>query len=209
MNTMAGTKARKSTPAEPETLDPEERMSRDELEALQLQRLQHTVAYAYERVPMYRRKFDEAGVHPSDLKELADLAKFPYTDKEDLRQAYPFGMFAVPQQEVARIHASSGTTGRATVVGYTRKDIETWETLFARSIRASGVKKGWKVHNAYGYGLFTGGLGAHYGGEKRGCTVIPMSGGQTQKQIQLVQDFEPDAILCTPTYLLTIVDAME
>ncbi|NMR29609.1 phenylacetate--CoA ligase PaaK [Crystallibacter degradans] len=209
MTTTTGTKARKSTPAEPETLDPEELMSRDELEALQLARLQHTVAYAYERVPMYKKKFDDAGVRPEDLKELADLAKFPYTDKEDLRQSYPFGMFAVPQNEVARIHASSGTTGRATVVGYTKGDLERWETLFARSLRASGVKKGWKVHNAYGYGLFTGGLGAHYGAEKLGCTVIPMSGGQTEKQIQLIQDFEPDAILCTPTYLLTIVDAME
>ncbi len=209
MTAITGTKARKTTPAAEDTLDPEELMSRDELEALQLKRLQHTVAYAYERVAMYKKKFDDAGVRPEDLKELSDLAKFPYTDKEDLRQAYPFGMFAVPQQEVARIHASSGTTGRATVVGYTRKDIETWETLFARSIRASGVKKGWKVHNAYGYGLFTGGLGAHYGAEKLGCTVIPMSGGQTEKQIQLIQDFEPDAILCTPTYLLTIVDAME
>ncbi|QTG80991.1 phenylacetate--CoA ligase PaaK [Arthrobacter crystallopoietes] len=209
MTTTTGTKARKSTPAEPETLDPEELMSRDELEALQLTRLQHTVAYAYERVPMYKKKFDDAGVRPEDLKELADLAKFPYTDKEDLRQSYPFGMFAVPQNEVARIHASSGTTGRATVVGYTKGDLDRWETLFARSLRASGVKKGWKVHNAYGYGLFTGGLGAHYGAEKLGCTVIPMSGGQTEKQIQLIQDFEPDAILCTPTYLLTIVDAME
>ncbi|MEV7646384.1 phenylacetate--CoA ligase PaaK [Arthrobacter sp. NPDC089319] len=209
MTAIIGTKARKTTPAAEDTLDPEELMSRDELEALQLQRLQHTVAYAYERVAMYKKKFDDAGVRPEDLKELSDLAKFPYTDKEDLRQAYPFGMFAVPQQEVARIHASSGTTGRATVVGYTRKDIQNWETLFARSIRASGVKKGWKVHNAYGYGLFTGGLGAHYGAEKLGCTVIPMSGGQTEKQIQLIQDFEPDAILCTPTYLLTIVDAME
>ncbi|MFD1212218.1 phenylacetate--CoA ligase PaaK [Arthrobacter sp. GCM10027362] len=209
MTITAGTKARKSTPAAPEELDPEERMSRDELEALQLQRLQQTLAWAYERVPMYQEKFDAAGVHPSDLKELADLARFPYTDKEDLRRAYPFGMFAVPQSEVARIHASSGTTGRPTVVGYTRGDLARWETLFARSLRASGVKPGWKVHNAYGYGLFTGGLGAHYGAEKLGCTVIPMSGGQTEKQIQLIADFEPDAILCTPTYLLTIVDAME
>ena len=209
MTITTGTKARKSTPAEPETLDPEELMSRDEIEALQLSRLKHTVAYAYERVPMYKKKFDSAGVRPEDLKELADLKNFPYTDKEDLRQAYPFGMFAVPQNEVARIHASSGTTGRATVVGYTKGDLERWETLFARSLKASGVKRGWKVHNAYGYGLFTGGLGAHYGAERLGCTVIPMSGGQTEKQIQLIQDFEPDAILCTPTYLLTIVDAME
>ncbi|GAA1343887.1 phenylacetate-CoA ligase [Arthrobacter roseus] len=189
-------------------LDFEETMSRDELEALQLQRLQHSVQYAYDRVPMYTKKFDDAGVKPSDLKSLEDLQKFPYTTKEDLRQTYPFGMFAVPQHEVARIHASSGTTGRPTVVGYTKGDLENWATMGARSLRASGVKPGWKVHNAYGYGLFTGGLGAHSAAEKLGCTVIPMSGGQTQRQLQLIQDFEPDAILCTPTYLLTIMDAM-
>ncbi|WP_427019036.1 phenylacetate--CoA ligase PaaK [Pseudarthrobacter sp. P1] len=183
-------------------------MSRDELESLQLGRLQHTLAYAYDRVPLYKRKFDAAGVHPSDLKELGDLAKFPYTTKEDLREEYPFGMFAVPQSEVVRIHASSGTTGRPTVVGYTKNDIAVWASLVARSMRASGVRPGMKVHNAYGYGLFTGGLGAHYGAEALGTTVIPMSGGQTEKQIQLIQDFEPDAIMCTPTYLLTIMDAM-
>ncbi|MDQ0755315.1 phenylacetate--CoA ligase PaaK [Arthrobacter sp. B3I4] len=189
-------------------LDREETISRDELEALQLSRLQHTVAYAYDRVPLYKRKFDEAGVHPTDLRELSDLGKFPYTTKEDLRLEYPFGMFAVPQQEVARIHASSGTTGRATVVGYTKQDLADWAKLVARSLRASGVRPGMKVHNAYGYGLFTGGMGAHAGAEALGCTVIPISGGQTERQIQLIQDFEPDAILATPTYLLTIADAM-
>lgn len=189
-------------------LDREETISRDELEALQLSRLQHTVAYAYDRVPLYKRKFDEAGVHPTDLRELADLGKFPFTTKEDLRLEYPFGMFAVPQQEVARIHASSGTTGRATVVGYTKKDLADWAKLVARSLRASGVRPGMKVHNAYGYGLFTGGMGAHAGAEALGCTVIPISGGQTERQITLIQDFKPDAILATPTYLLTIADAM-
>lgn len=197
-----------STPNDPSALDAAELMSRDELEALQLTRLQHTVAYAYDKVPLYKRKFDETGVHPSDLRELSDLAKFPYTTKEDLRQEYPFGMFAVPQSEVVRIHASSGTTGRPTVVGYTRNDINVWASLVARSMRASGVRPGMLVHNAYGYGLFTGGLGAHYGAEALGTTVIPMSGGQTEKQIQLITDFEPDAIMCTPTYLLTIMDAM-
>ncbi|SEE98601.1 phenylacetate-CoA ligase [Arthrobacter alpinus] len=194
---------------DPSKLDAAELMGRDELEALQLSRLQHTLAYAYSRVPLYKRKFDEAGIHPSDLKELADLAKFPYTTKEDLRQEYPFGMFAVPQSEVVRIHASSGTTGRPTVVGYTANDIKVWASLVARCMRASGVRPGMKVHNAYGYGLFTGGLGAHYGAEALGTTVIPMSGGQTEKQIQLITDFEPDAIMCTPTYLLTIMDAMQ
>ena len=197
-----------STPNDPSVLDAAELMSRDELEALQLTRLQHAVAYAYDKVPLYKRKFDETGVHPTDLRELSDLAKFPYTTKEDLRQEYPFGMFAVPQSEVVRIHASSGTTGRPTVVGYTRNDINVWASLVARSMRASGVRPGMKVHNAYGYGLFTGGLGAHYGAEALGTTVIPMSGGQTEKQIQLITDFEPDAIMCTPTYLLTIMDAM-
>ncbi|ALE07180.1 phenylacetate--CoA ligase [Arthrobacter sp. ERGS1:01] len=193
---------------DPSKLDAAELMSRDELEALQLSRLQHTVQYAYDKVPLYKRKFDETGVHPTDLRELSDLAKFPYTTKEDLRQEYPFGMFAVPQSEVVRIHASSGTTGRPTVVGYTANDIKVWASLVARSMRASGVRPGMKVHNAYGYGLFTGGLGAHYGAEALGTTVIPMSGGQTEKQIQLITDFEPDAIMCTPTYLLTIMDAM-
>ncbi|MBG6183913.1 phenylacetate-CoA ligase [Arthrobacter sp. CAN_A214] len=198
----------KASPAAPDSLDPEEHFSRDRIESLQLERLQATVAHAYANVELYRRKFDDAGIHPTDLVDLTDLAKFPFTTKEDLRQTYPFGMFAVPQERVARIHASSGTTGRPTVVGYTVGDIDRWATLVARSLRASGVKTGWKVHNAYGYGLFTGGLGAHYGAEKLGCTVIPMSGGQTERQVQLIQDFEPDAILATPTYLLTILDAM-
>ncbi|MHA7261810.1 phenylacetate--CoA ligase PaaK [Arthrobacter sp. TMN-37] len=204
---MTGT-ALKASAASPGTLDPEEGYSRDRIESLQLERLQRTVALAYEKVDLYRRKFDDAGVHPGDLRELEDLAKFPFTTKEDLRRSYPFGMFAVPQDRVVRIHASSGTTGKPTVVGYTAGDIDRWATLVARSLRASGVKTGWKVHNAYGYGLFTGGLGAHYGAEKLGCTVIPMSGGQTERQVQLIRDFEPDAILATPTYLLTILDAM-
>lgn len=193
---------------DPAALDAAETMSREQLEALQLERLKHSVSYAYQKVPLYKRKFDAAGVHPSDLKELADLANFPYTTKEDLRQEYPFGMFAVPQDEVVRIHASSGTTGRPTVVGYTQNDLDVWAQLVARSLRASGVRPGMKVHNAYGYGLFTGGLGAHYGAEALKTTVIPISGGQTEKQIQLIQDFKPDVILSTPTYLLTIMDAM-
>ncbi|MFF2496535.1 phenylacetate--CoA ligase PaaK [Agromyces sp. NPDC058064] len=183
-------------------------MTRAELEALQLERLQQTVAHAYANVPLYTAKFDAAGVHPRDIQTLADVAKLPFTTKEDLRQTYPFGMFAVPMAEVARIHASSGTTGRPTVVGYTKGDLDRWATLIARSLRASGVRPGMKVHNAYGYGLFTGGLGAHAGIEKLGATVIPMSGGQTARQVQLIVDFEPDAILCTPSYLLTIADAM-
>ena len=189
-------------------LDPEERMSRDELESLQLERLQQTVRHAYEHVPLYTTKFDEAGVHPDDIRSLDDVVKLPYTTKEDLRQTYPFGMFAVPMDRVARIHASSGTTGRPTVVGYTKGDLDNWATLVARSLRGSGIRPGMKVHNAYGYGLFTGGLGAHGGIEKLGATVIPMSGGQTARQVQLIRDFEPDAILCTPSYLLTIADAM-
>ncbi|MFC5788498.1 phenylacetate--CoA ligase [Agromyces tardus] len=183
-------------------------MSRAELEALQLERLQQTVRHAYANVPLYTRKFDEAGVHPDDIRSLDDVAKLPFTTKEDLRQTYPFGMFAVPMEQVARIHASSGTTGRPTVVGYTKGDLDRWASLIARSLRASGIRPGMKVHNAYGYGLFTGGLGAHAGIEKLGATVIPMSGGQTARQVQLIRDFEPDAILCTPSYLLTITDAM-
>lgn len=189
-------------------LDAEERMSRDELEALQLSRLQWTVKHAYEHVPIYRKKFDEVGVAPGDIRELADIRLLPFTTKDDLRASYPFGMFAVPMDQVSRVHASSGTTGRPTVVGYTRGDLRTWAKLVARSLRASGVRPGMKVHNAYGYGLFTGGLGAHAGIEELGATVIPMSGGQTARQVQLILDFEPDVILCTPTYLLTIVDCM-
>jgi phenylacetate-CoA ligase len=196
-------------PTTPGTPDPEELMSRDQIEAIQTERTAWTLNYAYDRVPLYKAKFDEHGVHPSDFKELSDLAKFPFTTKEDLRKTYPFGMFAVPRDEVARIHASSGTTGRATVVGYTKEDLDVWAQLGARCFRLSGVKPGWRVHNAYGYGLFTGGLGAHAAIERLGATVIPMSGGQTEKQITLIQDFQPEAIACTPTYLLTIGDAMQ
>ena len=181
------------TPA-PGDLEPIERASRDELRAVQLERLRWTLEHAYANVPHYRAAFDAAGVHPSDLKTLADIAKFPFTSKKDLRDNYPFGMFAVPREKVARIHASSGTTGKPTVVGYTAKDIDNWAHLVARSIRAAGGRPGDIVHIAYGYGLFTGGLGAHYGAERAGCTVVPMSGGQTEKQVQLITDFRPDAI---------------
>lgn len=194
--------------ANPTDTDAAEYFDRERVEELQLHRLQRTLAYAYARVPLYRRKFDDAGVKPQDLRQLDDLAGFPFTTKEDLRTEYPFGMFAVPQDQIARIHASSGTTGRPTVVGYTAQDLKHWAALVARSMRASGVKPGDKVHIAYGYGLFTGGLGAHYGAEALGCTVIPISGGQTERQVQLIQDFQPDVIMCTPTYLLTIMDAM-
>lgn len=190
-------------------LHAEERLDRDAIEALQLERLQWTVRHAYENVPLYREKFDAAGVHPDDIKTLTDVQKLPFTTKEDLRLSYPFGMFAVPREDVRRIHASSGTTGRPTVVGYTQRDLDNWADLIARSLYASGIRPGLRVHNAYGYGLFTGGLGAHAGIERLGCTVIPMSGGQTEKQVQLITDFEPDAILCTPSYLLTIADAFE
>ncbi|MDQ5941210.1 MAG: phenylacetate-CoA ligase, partial [Pseudomonadota bacterium] len=188
------------------TLEPIEKASRDELVALQTERLKWSLKHAYDNVPHYRQKFDAAGVHPDDLKTLADLAKFPFTTKQDLRENYPYGMFAVPREEVVRVHASSGTTGKPTVVGYTQNDIDMWATLMARSIRASGGKKGDIVHVAYGYGLFTGGLGAHYGAEKLGCTVIPMSGGQTEKQVQLIMDFQPDIIMVTPSYILNIAD---
>lgn len=183
-------------------------VSRDELAAVQLDRLRWSLKHAYENVPHYRKVFDETGVHPSDLKELADLALFPFTAKADLRDNYPYGMLAVPREKVSRIHASSGTTGRPTVVGYSAGDVSIWSDLVARSLQAGGVRRTDRVHVAYGYGLFTGGLGAHYGAERLGCTVIPMSGGMTDRQIQLIQDFEPDAILVTPSYMLTIVDAM-
>jgi len=186
----------------------DERMSRDELEALQLERLQRTVRLAYERVPLYRTRLDEAGVQPDDVRELADVARLPFTTKDDLRASYPFGMFAVPRTEVRRIHASSGTTGLPTVVGYTQGDLDTWADLIARSLRTAGVRPGALVHNAYGYGLFTGGLGLHAGIERLGCTVVPMSGGNTLKQVQLLRDFAPEVICCTPTYLLTIIDAL-
>ncbi len=192
-----------------DTLDDGELLTRAELEALQLQRLQWTVRHAYENVPLYTRKLDEAGVAPDSIWSLDDLHRIPFTTKDDLRESYPFGMFAVPMDQVARVHASSGTTGRPTVVGYTVDDLRVWASLVARCLRASGVRPGMKVHNAYGYGLFTGGLGAHAGIEELGATVIPVSGGMTVRQVQLIQDFEPDVIMCTPSYLLTIADAME
>jgi phenylacetate-CoA ligase len=193
----------------PGDLEPIETASRDEIAALQLSRLRSTLARAYEKVPHYRQAFDRAGVRPDDCKTLADLARFPFTVKTDLRDNYPFGMFAVPRTDVVRIHASSGTTGKPTVVGYTRNDIDTWATVMARSIRAAGGRAGDIVHVAYGYGLFTGGLGAHYGAEKLGATVIPMSGGQTEKQVQLIADFKPDIIMVTPSYMLAIAEEME
>jgi phenylacetate-CoA ligase len=187
-------------------LDDGEKLTRAELQALQLQRLKSSLAHAYANSNHYRRAFDGVGVKPADLTSLADLAKFPFTTKADLRDNYPFGFFAVPQSDVVRVHASSGTTGKPTVVGYTKRDIETWAHLVARSIRAAGGRPGMKVHISYGYGLFTGGLGAHYGAEALGCTVIPMSGGQTEKQVQLICDFEPDIIMVTPSYMLAILD---
>ena len=194
---------KRPSPGDLETI---ETASQDELQALQLRRLQATLANAYANVAHYRAAFDAAGVHPSDCRSLADLAKFPFTTKQDLRANYPFGMFAVPRERVVRIHASSGTTGKPTVVGYTQRDIDTWADLVARSIRASGGRPGDIVHVAYGYGLFTGGLGAHYGAERMGCTVIPMSGGQTEKQVQLILDFKPDLIMVTPSYMQVIIE---
>lgn len=193
----------------PDELEPIEMASRDEISALQLNRLKWSLQHAYDNVAHYRKAFDDAGIHPTDLKSLAGLTEFPFTTKADLRQNYPFGMFAVPQSDVVRIHVSSGTTGRPTVVGYTAADIDTWANLVARSLRAAGVRSTDKVHIAYGYGLFTGGLGVHYGAERLGCTVIPISGGMTERQLQLIADFQPDAIMVTPSYMLTLVDAME
>ena len=190
-------------------LHPIEKASLDELRSLQLERLQATLRHAYENSPVYTAKFDAAGVHPEDLKNLDDLPGFPTTSKADLRDNYPFGMFAVPMDRVARIHASSGTTGQPTVVGYTAEDIGMWSDVAARSIRAAGGQAGDMVHVAYGYGLFTGGLGAHYGAERLGCTVVPMSGGQTPKQVQLIRDFDPDIIMVTPSYMLNIADEMD
>lgn len=190
----------------PGDLDPIETASRDEISALQLKRLKTTLDHAYRNSPHYRAQFDKAGVHPDDLRTLSDLAKFPFTVKKDLRDTYPFGMFAVPQDKIARIHASSGTTGKPTVVGYTQNDIEMWATCVARSIRAAGGRAGDICHVAYGYGLFTGGLGAHYGAEKLGCTVIPISGGMTERQVCLIQDFKPRIIMVTPSYMLSILD---
>jgi phenylacetate-CoA ligase len=196
------------TPARDE-LDPIELASRDEIQALQLERLRWSLRHAYDNVELYRRRFDETGVHPDDCSSLDDLARFPFTTKSELRESYPFGMFAVPLDQVVRIHASSGTTGQPTVVGYTRRDVDTWADVVARSIRAAGGRPGDRVHVAYGYGLFTGGLGAHYGAERLGCTVIPVSGGMTERQVRLIVDFEPDVIMVTPSYMLAIVDELE
>ncbi|GAA3483316.1 phenylacetate--CoA ligase PaaK [Streptomyces yanii] len=190
-------------------LDAAERLGRPELQALQLERLRATLQHAYDHVGFYRAAFDKAGLRPDDCRSLADLARFPFTTKADLRDNYPFGMFAVPEDQVRRIHASSGTTGRPTVVGYTQRDLDTWADVVARSIRAAGGRPGQKVHVAYGYGLFTGGLGAHYGAERLGCTVIPASGGMTSRQVQLIQDFRPDIIMITPSYMLTLLDEFE
>jgi phenylacetate-CoA ligase len=190
-------------------LEPIEKASVDELRALQLQRLKSTLIHAYANSPVYRAKFDGAGVHPQDCQSLSDLAKFPLTNKADLRDSYPFGMFAVTRERLARIHASSGTTGKPTVVGYTLNDIDTWSHCVARSIRAAGARRGDTVHISYGYGLFTGGLGAHYGAEKLGLTVVPFGGGQTEKQVQLINDFKPDIIMVTPSYMLALADEFE
>ena len=187
-------------------LDEGERLSRDALAALQMRRLSETLRRVYETVPHYRQAFDAAGVHPSDFRHLSDLSRFPFTIKTDLRDNYPFGLFAVPREEVARIHASSGTTGKPIVVGYTARDLDTWSDVMARSIRAAGGRRGMIMHNAYGYGLFTGGLGAHGGAERLGCTVVPMSGGMTERQVQLIEDFRPDIITVTPSYMLAILD---
>lgn len=203
--------SRTPTPNKPDTtpLDAIETASIDELRSLQLERMRASLQHAYNNSPFYKARFDEAGVHPTDLEDLSDLAKFPFTTKADLRDNYPFGMFATPMDDIVRIHASSGTTGKPTVVGYTQKDIDIWANVVARSIRAAGGTRKDMVHVAYGYGLFTGGLGAHYGAEKLGCTVIPMSGGQTEKQVQLIRDFNPDIIMVTPSYMLNLADELE
>ncbi|GAB2964708.1 phenylacetate--CoA ligase PaaK [Streptomyces heilongjiangensis] len=201
-----------SSPGQPlphDLLDGGERLTREELAALQLDRLRATLRHAYDHVELYRKKFDAAGVGPDDCRSLGDLARFPFTTKADLRDTYPFGMFAVPMSEVRRVHASSGTTGRPTVVGYTERDLSTWADVVARSIRAAGGRPGHKVHISYGYGLFTGGLGAHYGAERAGCTVIPASGGMTARQVQLILDFRPEIIMVTPSYMLTLLDEFE
>ncbi|MEL6572025.1 MAG: phenylacetate--CoA ligase PaaK [Pseudomonadota bacterium] len=189
-----------------DSLDPIEIASLDEIRALQLERMKWSVRHAYDNVPMYRDRFDAAGVHPDDLQTLADLAKFPFTYKDDLRANYPFGLFAVPRKQIVRLHASSGTTGKPTVVGYTQNDIDMWATMVARSMRASGTRPGDVAHIAYGYGLFTGGLGAHYGAEKLGCTVVPVSGGMTERQVTLIEDFKPKTIMVTPSYMLNILE---
>src|ERR1700694_3447884 len=195
---MASTKPKSSRNGYRAEMDEAERASRDEITALQTKRLAWTLAHAYDNVMHYRQAFDKADVHPSDFKQLSDLAKFPFTVKTDLRDNYPFNMFAVPREKLVRVHASSGTTGKPIVVGYTRGDIEVWSDVMARSIRAAGGRTGMIMHNAYGYGLFTGGLGVHYGAEKLGCTVVPVSGGMTERQVQLINDFKPDIITVTP-----------
>ena len=190
-------------------LDPIEIASRDEIEALQLKRLRWSLNHAYSNVSMYRKRFDDLGIHPDDLTSLSDLAKFPFTTKSDLRDHYPFGLFAVPRDQIIRVHASSGTTGKPTVVGYTQKDIDMWADMVARSMRASGTRKGDIVHIAYGYGLFTGGLGSHYGAERLGCTVMPVSGGMTERQVLLITDFKPSTIMVTPSYMLNILEQFQ
>ena len=205
----AATPRRLGEPLPAELRDAGERLAPDELADLQLARLQWTLRHAYEHVEVYRRKFDAAGVRPEDCRKLEDLAHFPFTTKADLRDSYPYGMFAVPMEQVRRIHASSGTTGRPTVVGYTEDDVSMWADVVARSIRAAGGRPGNKVHVSYGYGLFTGGLGAHYGAERAGCTVIPASGGMTARQVQLILDFKPEIIMVTPSYMLTLLDEFE
>ncbi|MGW1753014.1 phenylacetate--CoA ligase PaaK [Streptomyces mirabilis] len=201
--------ARRGEPLPQDLLDEGERLTREQLRELQLDRLRATLRHAYANVELYRRKFDEAGIKPDDCRSLEDLSRFPFTTKADLRETYPFGMFAVPMADVRRIHASSGTTGRPTVVGYTENDLSMWADMIARSIRAAGGRRGHKVHISYGYGLFTGGLGAHYGAERAGCTVIPASGGMTARQVQIIQDFEPEIIMVTPSYMLTLLDEFE
>lgn len=192
-----------------DTLDPVEIASIDEIRALQLERLKWSLRHAYDNVTMYRQRFDERGQHPDDLQSLADLAKFPFTHKDDLRANYPYGLFAVPREQIVRIHASSGTTGKPTVVGYTQNDIDMWAHMVARSMRASGTRPGDVVHVAYGYGLFTGGLGAHYGAERLGCTVVPVSGGMTERQVTLIQDLKPATIMVTPSYMLNILEQFQ
>src|SRR6266403_537299 len=203
---MASTNPRSTSSGYSAEMDEAERASRDEMAALQTKRLAWTLAHAYDNVVHYKKAFDTAGVHPSDFKQLSDLAKFPFTVKTDLRDNYPFNLFAVPREKLVRVHASSGTTGKPIVVGYTRADIETWSDVMARSIRAAGGRSGMIIHNAYGYGLFTGGLGAHYGAERLGCTVVPVSGGMTERQVQLINDFKPDLLPVTPSYMLAISD---
>ena len=206
---MAAPASRLGEPLPHDLLDDGERLTREQLRGLQLERLQATLRHAYDKVELYRKKFDEAGVKPEDCRSLEDLSRFPFTTKADLRDTYPFGMFAVPMDQVRRIHASSGTTGRPTVVGYTENDLSMWADVIARSIRAAGGRPGHKVHISYGYGLFTGGLGAHYGAERAGCTVIPASGGMTARQVQIIQDFKPEIIMVTPSYMLTLLDEFE